>query len=70
MKEEEISWEKVTNGLWKIKVEGGHLYANNMEMMCFVPEVDLTRYQAHLRDAYNKGFEDGLIEGKAHKEPT
>jgi hypothetical protein len=28
----------------------------------FVPDVDLQRYQAHLRDAYNAGFKDGLSE--------
>lgn len=64
--------------LGRFKVDGGYLYNNVSavledkvfikciaESMCFVPEVDLTRYQSHLRDAYNKGFQDGIEEGKS-----
>lgn len=59
----------------RLKVEGGHLYHRldnsreaNLEIegstMCFVPDVDLTRYRAHLRDAYNQGFKDGVEQSK------
>lgn len=54
------------------KVDGGHLYhdsihsdGNVTNTMCFVPDVDLSRYQSHLRDAYKKGFDDGLQDGQA-----
>ncbi len=48
----------------RLKVDGGYLYylgnhAARSTNMCFVPDIDLTRYQAHLRDAYNQGFKDG-----------
>jgi hypothetical protein len=51
----------------RLKVDGGYLYfVSHQELrnssMCFVPDVDLTRYQAHLRDAYNQGFKDGQAE--------
>jgi hypothetical protein len=71
-------WEFVTKSdvalLIRYKVEGGYLYCKILEFtnsspmssMVFVPDVDLTRYQAHLRDAYLKGFADGLEEGKHH----
>lgn len=56
----------------KLKVEGGYLYVYQLVVndkfssnMCFVPDVDLTRYQAHLRDAYSKGFEDGKADAHA-----
>ena len=68
----------------RLKVPGGFLYQNveydNDDVqiigssMCFVPDVDLTRYQAHLRDAYNAGFKDGKEEAmnglKHAKMPT
>ena len=56
-------WQSVSANLWKIKVEGGWIYqcteGEKEISMCFVPDIDLTRYQAHLRDAYNQGFKDG-----------
>lgn len=67
-------WEKVNasamHDTTRFKVDGGHLYhhkniyhlGNGYQQttsMCFVPDVDLQRYQAHLRDAYNQGFKDG-----------
>lgn len=65
----ESKWEHVDNYLWRIKVEGGHIYqgtnGDNGVSNCFVPDVDLTRYQAHLRDAYSKGFEDGKADAHA-----
>lgn len=62
----EPHWERVTVGTWRLKVEGGYLYQtddHDSNAMCFVPDVDLTRYQAHLRDAYNQGYKDGHEEG-------
>jgi hypothetical protein len=57
-------WERATEtGTDKLKVDGGYIYRDQKSTtlaMCYVPDVDLTRYQAHLRDAYNKGYEDGL----------
>lgn len=55
----------------RLKVEGGFLYRTHSKSiiqplyaMCFVPDVDLTRYQSHLRDAYQQGFKDGLEASK------
>ena len=45
------------------KVDGGHIY-ETPHGLCFVPDVDLTRYQSHLRDAYTQGYKDGLEELK------
>lgn len=69
MDELKPTWEvygDIINGLARIKVDGGWLYAEKCERgpMCFVPDVDLTRYQAHLRDAYKAGYEAGLDEAK------
>jgi hypothetical protein len=67
----EPSWEEFTTNTWRLKVEGGHIYHNVEDggnSMCFVPDVDLTRYQAHLRDAYNQGFKDGS--GEIRMEPN
>jgi hypothetical protein len=62
-------WEKITQEhrelTERLKVEGGHIYHRAVSnsgisgAMCFVPDVDLQRYQAHLRDAYTQGFKDG-----------
>ena len=64
-------WERVitSDNTQKLKVDGGHLYRTKMIGtegigMCFVPDVDLQRYQAHLRDAYKKGYEDGQSDFK------
>ena len=50
----------------RLKVDGGYLYhrwdifADSItSCMCFVPDIDLQRYQSHLRDAYKKGYQDG-----------
>lgn len=59
-------WEKY-GPMWRIKVDGGHIYQDlfaESNSICFVPEIDLTRYQAHLRDAYRKGYEDGQNDAK------
>jgi flagellar biosynthesis/type III secretory pathway protein FliH len=68
-------WEDVTDEAYevteKLKVSGGYLYRTiiyekeggsdrNVVAMSFVPDVDLTRYQSHLRDAYNQGIKDGI----------
>lgn len=75
---EEKQWEDVTGSIeyeftHRLKVDGGWLYHRRDYMpashevstaMCFVPDVDLQRYQSHLRDAYNQGFKDGQEEAK------
>ena len=53
----------------RLKVDGGHLYhvgnnAARSTSMCFVPEIDLQRYQSHLRDAYTKGYAEGHADAK------
>ena len=79
---QEREWEKVTGEkeyefTWRLKVDGGWLYhrrdymPNSEEVsttMCFVPDVDLQRYQSHLRDAYTQGFKDGQEEAKHNPE--
>lgn len=62
-------WERVSrqNGAYcdRMKVDGGWLYrTGNPETiaMSFVPDVDLTRYQSHLRDAYKQGYTDGFMD--------
>ena len=76
--ENENKWEDVAEGnsdcLQRYKVEGGYLYHNTVcdgadhryfnIAMCFVPDIDLQRYQAHLRDAYTKGYADGQEDAK------
>ena len=63
-------WENVTDEYGELterfKVEGGHIYrtfssARESEgfAMCFVPDIDLSRYQSHLRDAYKQGYRAG-----------
>lgn len=63
MNEWEIFSQDRTQITERVKVEGGYLYhrqaLSGIGSMCFVPDVDLQRYQAHLRDAYKKGYEDG-----------
>ena len=75
-KEVVMGWEDVTHGgneqTLKLKVKGGELYyrkeyQGNTKIGCamaFVPDIDLQRYQAHLRDAYKKGYEDGQHDAK------
>ena len=61
-------WERVTDETAKLKVDGGYLYKIETSKglaMSFVPEIDLQRYESHLRDAYNRGFKEGLDEGRA-----
>lgn len=76
MNQNESKWETIdlayNSSTERLRVEGGYIYhvGNNAckaIAICFVPDVDLQRYQAHLRDAYTKGFADGLEEGKAFK---
>lgn len=62
-------WERVTDsGTLRLKVDGGYLYkdekGNGGLAMAFVPDVDLQRYQAHLRDAYTQGYKDGQEDKK------
>lgn len=59
-----MEWERVTEtGTQRLKVDGGFIYkdekGNGGLAMCFVPDIDLQRYQSHLRDAYTKGYADG-----------
>jgi hypothetical protein len=60
---QENNWENYAPDLYRIKVEGGFIYGFD-QGICFVPDVDLTRYQAHLRDAYMKGYTDGHEDAK------
>jgi hypothetical protein len=58
----EPQWERVTDETSRLKVDGGYLYrveSSKGLAMDFVPEIDLQRYESHLRDAYNKGYADG-----------
>jgi hypothetical protein len=60
--DERKMWEEYSRGIYKIKVEGGHIYGifdSDGNSMVFVPDIDLNRYQAHLRDAYKQGYADG-----------
>ena len=65
---QENKWELVTrssnNFTERLKVDGGWIYVVNDQGMVFVPDVDLQRYQAHLRDAYKQGYEDGHRDAK------
>lgn len=67
-------WEKISEndvtGVCRHAVDGGWLYTvtiKNVKMFTttFVPDVDLQRYQAHLRDAYSQGFQDGKADAHA-----
>lgn len=78
--ENKSEWELITRtpvtNCERLKVDGGHIYrtASDVkengisESLVFVPDIDLTRYQAHLRDAYNQGFKDGS--GEIRMEPN
>lgn len=60
-------WEQLTVGsrnyTERLKVDGGYIYETD-KGICFVPDVDLQRYQSHLRDAYNQGYKQGLQDSK------
>jgi hypothetical protein len=61
-------WEHYANSTKRLLVDGGHIYAIEYVegiTTTFVPDIDLTRYQAHLRDAYKAGYKDGLEDGNA-----
>lgn len=63
MNQNEIQWEYYAPDLMRINVEGGYIY--EMEFgICFVPDIDLTRYQSHLRDAYTQGYKDGQTDAR------
>ena len=59
----EPEWERYAPGVDRIKVDGGYLY-NYDKGLCFVPDIDLKRYQAHLRDAYTQGYTAGQEDAK------
>jgi len=73
---EKIEWISLSYNNYhctaKTKVNGGYLYNHVVtndddeisSSMCFVPDIDLTRYQAHLRDAYKQGYEAGHQDAK------
>ena len=57
-------WESYARDVKRIKVDGGYLYQSHALQKeyfttCFVPDVDLQRYESHLRDAYTQGYADG-----------
>lgn len=67
----ENTWERVTDETSRLKVDGGYIYRveNSKGLtICLVPDVDLKRYKAHLREAYNAGFKDGMEESKHPQE--
>ena len=78
-----MSWECVEktdeSKLCRFKVDGGYLYSLNAQhaemnqmntAMCFVPDIDLQRYESHLRDAYKQGYAAGHIDAvKGINEP-
>ena len=55
-------FEGGAEGIRRFKVDGGYIYESYCDTglaLCFVPDVDLQRYQAHLRDVYTQGYKDG-----------
>lgn len=69
----EKNWETFRSTAYsvieRVKVEGGYLYhvtilSSEHTDMCFVPDIDLQRYQSHLRDAYTQGYKDGQEDAK------
>lgn len=65
--EHEPQWERYGDNIERIQVSGGYVYRSISQgdvSICFVPDVDLQRYQAHLRDAYRKGYADGQEDAK------
>ena len=64
---DEAKWERYSDGIDKIKVDGGFIFrtiSGGDVSICFVPEIDLQRYQSHLRDAYTSGYKDGQEDAK------
>lgn len=61
---EHRGWEHYGDSLYRIKVDGGYLYSHSRDGICFVPDIDLTRYQSHLRDAYTQGYEAGKTDAR------
>lgn len=64
-------WEDYGECVKRMKVDGGYIYRTmgwQHSNICFVPEIDLQRYQSHLRDAYNQGFEEGKNEASFNLE--
>lgn len=60
-------WERYSNDIDRIKTDGGYIYKTISQgdvSICFVPDIDLQRYQAHLRDAYKTGYADGQADAK------
>lgn len=64
----DVHWDVVSNNhgreVSRVKVDGGWLYAvtifgSSFFTITFVPDVDLARYESHLRDAYTQGYEAG-----------
>ena len=64
----ECKWELFDVGVGavteRLKVDGGYLYYvghrdRQTTNRCFVPDVDLKRYESHLRDAYRQGYVAG-----------
>lgn len=67
-------WESYADGTSRLKVDGGHLYVyrglTTDIAMTFVPDIDLQRYQSHLRDAYNQGYKNGREDARYNEEIT
>lgn len=72
---EDLHFEAITETPYsqfaRFKVESGWIYKSHTETerglsesMVFVPDLDLKRYQSHLRDAYTQGYKDGQEDAK------
>jgi len=55
-------WEDYAESTERLKVDGGHIYLILGLGACFVPDIDLSRYQSHLRDAYKQGYDVGYAD--------
>jgi len=69
--EREFLEQSPQSAVSRIKVDGGWIYTdlvifNEIPAIStvFVPDVDLTRYQSHLRDAYKQGYDQGHSDAK------
>lgn len=68
-------WERIPHSesfrFSRTKVDGGWIYRDRYVYdesvavaLCFVPDIDLRRYESHLRDAYTQGYKAGFDDAK------
>jgi hypothetical protein len=68
----EPKWMRYADNIDCIAVTGGLIYRtieSNDISTTFVPDLDLHRYQEHLKDAYHQGYRDGREWAEDHKPP-